>query len=208
MPSGKLSIAPQRGWMHLLVCFLTMIVVVSVLAFGLSAIAGRPIRESFSIAFALVWSIIFVVFVSTYLMGRRNRGAILLDCGRHPARALCLFNAAVFLFLALTGGLVTNITDARGVAGVMFGITFAAYWLMMSLGRLQFTENGIWQYWHLWRWQGLEGYEWHNEASSTLMLQSKSRYLMLSSAALAVPAEQKEAVAKILNKYLADIKTR
>lgn len=185
-----------------------MIVLVNVLAFGLSAIAERPIRESFSIAFAFVWSIIFAVLLSTYLIGRRNRGAILLDCGRHPARALFLFNAVVFAFLTFAGGLATSITDARGVAGGIFGITFAAYWVLMSLGRLQFTENGIWQYWHLLRWQGLEGYQWHNEATSTLILQRKSRYSMFSSAALAVPAEQKEAVAKILDQYLAEIKTR
>lgn len=207
MSNERLSIAPQRSWLPVLVWFLTIIVVVSVLAFGLSAFAGRPIRESFSIAFAFVWGIIFAVLVSGYLMGLRNRGAILLDCGRHPARALLLFNAAAFAFLAVTGAFVGSITDARGVAGLMFATTFAAYWLMMSFGRLQFTENGIWQYWYLLKWQRLEAYDWHSKANSTLMLQTRSRLSMFGSAALAVPAEQKEAVVEILDKYLAEKRT-
>jgi hypothetical protein len=193
----------QRGCMNALICGVGVLGVIGVLTFGISATTGRTLRDSGAMAFAVFWVAIFTAFVSTFLIGRRKRGAILLDCGHHPTRALFLLNAAIFGFLGLGGGFASNTFDSVGIASALFGITFSVYFVFMSFGRLQIVENGIWQYWSLLKWQKLESYEWQGQSTATLMLQAKTKLPFFGRGALPVPAEHKAAVTKLLEQYAA-----
>jgi len=201
MPPRMTSVAWQRGCVNAIICGIGVFGVNGILTFGIAAMTGRTLRDSRAIAFAIFWVAIFAAFVSTFLIGRAKRGAILLDCGHHPTRALFLFNAALFAFLGLGGGFASHTFDTFGIASALFGITFSVYWVLVSLGRLQIVENGIWQYWSLLRWQKLQSYEWKEDANPTLMLQTVTTLPFLGRGALPVPAEHKEAVSKLLEQY-------
>lgn len=203
MPPRMTNAAWQRGCMNAIICGVGVLGVIGVLAFGISATTGRTLRDSGAMAFAIFWVAIFAAFVTTFLIGRAKRGAILLDCGHHPTRALFLLNAAIFAFLGLGGGFASNTFDTVGIASGLFGITFSVFWILISFGRLQIVEKGIWQYWNLLKWQKLESYEWHGDATPTLALQTKTKFPFLGRGALPVPAEHREAVFKLLEQYAA-----
>lgn len=203
MPPRMTSVAVQRGCINAIIAGIGVLGVVGILTFGISAMTGRTLRDSGAIGFAIFWGAIFATSVWTFLIGRRKRGAILLDCGHHPTRALFLFNAAFFGFIGLGGGLVSNTFATLGIGSAVFGITFSVYWVLMSFGRLQIVENGIWQYWSLLKWQKLESYEWQGDATPTLMLQTKTKLAFLGRGALPVPAEHKEDVSELLEQYAA-----
>jgi hypothetical protein len=197
------SIALQRGFMNAIIVGIGVFSVIAILTFGIAAVSGRTVRDSGAIAFTIFWVVIFVAFVSNFLIDRSNRGALLLDCGPHPTRVLFLLNAVIFAFVGLSGGFASHSFDTFGIAGAMFGITFSIYWVVMSVGRLQIVENGIWQYWGLLKWHKLESYEWQDGTNPTLMLQTTTKIPLFGRGALPVPAEHAEAVSKLLEHYAA-----
>ena len=201
MPPRMTSVAWQRGFKNAIICGIGVLCVIGILTFGISALTGRTLRDSRAIALVVFWVAISAAFVSTFLIGRWKRGAILLDCGHHPTRALFLFNAALFAFLGLGGGYASYTFDTLGIASSLFGITFSLYWVLLSFGRLQIFENGIWQYWSLLKWQKLESYEWHGDTNPTLILQTKTKLRILGRGALPIPVEHKEAVSILLDQY-------
>lgn len=201
MPPRMTSVAWQRGFKNALICGIGVLGVIAILAIGISALTGRTFRDSSVIAFAIFWVAIFAAFVLTFLFGHGKRAAILLDCGYHPTRALFLFNAVFFAFLGLGAGFASITFDTLGIA--LFAITVSVYWVLMSFGRLQIVENGIWLYWNLLKWQKLESYEWQGDANPTLMLQTKTKLPFLGRGALPVSAEHKEAVSELLEQYAA-----
>ncbi len=203
MPPRMTGIAWQRGIKNAVICLIGVLGVIGIMAIGVSALTGRTFQDSAAIAFGIFWIGIFVAFVSTFLIGRGKRGEVLLDCGHHPTRALFLLNAAIFAFLGLGGGFASNTFDSLGIASALFGVTFSAYWVLMSLGRLQVVENGIWRYWSLLKWQKLHSYEWQGNSRPTLMLQTKTKLPFLGRGALPIPAEHKEAFSKLLEQYAA-----
>jgi hypothetical protein len=85
------------------------------------------------------------------------------------------------------------------VAGPVFAISFAAYWLIMASGRLQIRRDGLWQYWGLLRWDKIESCRWGGD--STLLVQAKSPLPFLGRGALPVPPEDKQAVDALLQKH-------
>lgn len=201
MPPRMTNAAWQRGFKNATICGIGLFGVIGILTFGISALTGRAFQDVGTIVFAIFGVVIFAGFTLTFLIGRGKRGAILLDCGHHPARGLFLFNAVIFAFLGLGGGFSSN---------ALFGtlsVCWAAYWVLMSFGRLQIFENGIWQYWSLLKWQKLESYEWRGGANPTLMLQTKTKLPFLGRGALPVPAEHKEAASELLEKYAAQKKS-
>jgi hypothetical protein len=157
---------------------------------------GKPISESFGIAFALLWGFVFVWFLATWLLGRQASGQTLLDCGPHPCKKLCLFEAVLFLILGLAGGL-----KVFGVAGPVFGVSFSVYWLFMAGGRLQVRENGVWTYAGLLRWDKIKSYHWAEDC--TLLIRARSPFSFLFRGALPVPPEYKDAFNELLQKHCA-----
>jgi hypothetical protein len=72
------------------------------------------------------------------------------------------------------------------------------FFLIMALGRLQVTENGIWQYWGLLRWRKIASYRWADD--NTLSVTPRAGSLLLRGA-LPVPTEHTKAVDSILSEF-------
>jgi hypothetical protein len=203
MPSRMTNVALQRGFKNAIICGIGVLGVIGFLTFGIKTLTGRSFRDSGAISFAIFWVVIFTGFVLVFFIGRMKRGDVLLDCGHHPTRALFLLNAVLFTFLGLGGGFASDAFGTVGIAGALFGLSFSVYWVLISFGRLQIVENGIWQYWSLLRWRRIESYEWKGDANSTLMLQAKTKLPFLGRGALPVSIEHKEAVSELLEQYAA-----
>ena len=107
-----------------------------------------------------------------------------------------MIQAVIFALLAI--GFI--VTGPRGLylAWPVFCLTFAVYWAIMSRGRLQVRENGLWQYASLLCWEKIESYDWKGETDATLMIQAKTRFAFLGRGALPVSLNDKPQVDALL----------
>ena len=197
MPARMTFAVWSRGFKNMLICLMGVVAFVGGLAFAISAIFEQTRRESLTTAFWIFWILIFAVFVFGWLYGKNGGGAVLLDCGPHPARILFLICAVLIMFMAAGD----SFFGKSGIVSTLVGITFAVYWAIMAFGRLQVREHGIWQYCGLLKWHKIQSYRWEGETAPTLMLQTKTKFLFLGRGALPVPVEQKDAVDELLKKY-------
>jgi hypothetical protein len=189
-----------RGILNAISCGVMLFVFWLLVAELISLISHRSLTESFWLGFAVLWALLYLLFLGTWLYGLRTGGRVLLDCGPHPTRALFLLNAALFMVMGLTGGFALgSLSNSFAFVSPLFGITFGVYWLIMATGRLQVREGGLWQYWALLRWDKIQSIEWSGD--STLLVRAKSRLPFLGRGALPVPPEQKQAVNEFLHKH-------
>jgi len=189
-----------RGIVNALICGSIFFACWSLIAGLISSILQKTLADSFWLAFAILWSLIFSLFLGTWLYGLNAGGRVLLDCGAHPTRVLFLINAALFVVIGLSGGFALgSLSKSCALAGPVFGICFGIYWLIMSTGRLQIRERGLWEYWGLLRWDKIESLQWSGD--STLMVKAKTRLPFLGRGALPVPPEQKQAINELLQKH-------
>jgi len=196
MPPRMTATAWAQGAKNALICGVGLLIVWLPLAVVLWLISGQGILESFGLAWALLSGLIFLVFLGTWLYGRNTGGRVLLDCGPHPTKTLFLINASLFLIMGLTSGLATSFF---GIAGPVFGVSFAAYWLIMATGRLQVRESGMWLYWSLLRWGKIGSYRWVTD--STLLVRANGTLSPLFQGALPVPPEHQQAVEEFLAEH-------
>ena len=197
MPARMTAAVWARGFKNALICGVGVLMGMGLITFAVSVISGQPIRYCINTAFGVFWTLIFSVFVLSWLYGKKTAGSVLLDCGPRPCRNLFLVNAVVFLLLGASGGhtCLAGKCDRFGIWGVLFGVTFSIYWIIMFFGRLQICERGIWQYACLLKWEKLQSYEWEGD---TLNIQVKAKFLFLGKGVLPVPPEQKTAVDDLL----------
>jgi hypothetical protein len=80
---------------------------------------------------------------------------------------------------------------------IIFPLFLLIFSAVMSMGRLQIAENGIWHFVSLWKWRKFESYEWKEDKPATLLLRTKDRPWELN-----VPADRKEAVAQLLEQKI------
>jgi hypothetical protein len=197
MPARMTATAWAQGAKNALICGVGVLFVWLVIVVLIWWIFDQSVFGSFWLAFVAIWCLIFPVFLGTWLYGRNSGGPVLLDCGPHPTRVLFLVNALLFPFVGLTIGLAdTSFLSRFSIAGPIFVVSFAMYWLIMATGRLQIRENGIWAYWALLRWGKIGSYHWASD--STLTVQAKGRLSSLLEGALPVPLEHKQAVDEFL----------
>jgi len=201
MPARMTTTAYAQGVKNALICGIGVLAFWLSIVVVISLVSGKPIRESYGTAFAILWGFIIVWFFAAWMYGRQTGGQVILDCGPHPTRKLFLINAVIFLFLGVTGGLAGTSAASKvlGIAAPVFGISFALYWVIMATGRLQMRETGIWQYWSLLRWSKIDTYSWADDC--TLLLETKGVMSSLGQGTLPVPPEHKEAVEQLLQMH-------
>ena len=200
MPARMTATALGRGATNALICGLIFLVGWLLVAMLISSVSHLPRTESFWLAWAFLWGLIFLLFLGTWLYGLNAGGRVLLDCGPHPTRVLFLINAALFLAMGFGGTLLgSSLSKSFAIASPVFGISFGIYWLIMASGRLQIREGGLWQYWGLLRWDKIESCRWSED--STLMVKAKTRLPFLGRGALPVPPENKQAINELLQKH-------
>ncbi len=200
MPARMTPTAWGRGMLNALICGVIFFAFWLLVAEVISILSHRSLADSWWFAFAILWGLVFLLFLGTWLYGLNAGGTLLLDCGPHPTRFLFLINAALFLFIGLSGGFAMgSLSRSFAYVGPIFGISFGIYWLIMATGRLQIREGGIWQYWALLRWDKIESLQWSGD--TTLLVKAKSRLPFLGRGALPVPPEQKQPIHELLQKH-------
>jgi hypothetical protein len=166
----------------------------------ISSFSHRSLSDSFGLAFAILWGLIFLLLMGTWLYGMNAGGRVLLDCGPHPTRVLFLINAALFTLMGFSGRLALGpLSNSFALISPVLGISLGVYWLIMAKGRLQIREGGLWAYWGLLRWDKIESLRWSGD--STLLVKGKTSLLFLGRGALPVPPEQKQAINELLQKH-------
>jgi hypothetical protein len=184
----------RQGAKNALICGIGVALAWVALAVLFSYVLRQSVAQSFRIAFAVVWAVTFLIFLTTWLYSRLRRGRILLDCGPHPTRWLFVVNFLLFLLVG-TGGVFGFAAD--GILRLTFAVSLGVFWLIIAFGRLQVTERGIWQYWGLLPWSKVGTYRWADD--STLLITPKRRFLLRG--ALPVPPEHKQAVDDFLSQF-------
>ena len=104
MPARMTPTARERGATNSLICGLFFLACWLLVAVLISSVSHRSLSDSSWLAFAILWGLICLLFLGTWLYGLNAGGRVLLDCGPHPTRVLFLINAAVFMVMGLTGG--------------------------------------------------------------------------------------------------------
>src|SRR5215469_10418134 len=156
MPARMTATAWDRGAKNALICGAIFVGGWCLAAVLVAAVTRWSVRDAFWPAFAVLWGLLLLAFLGTWLYGLNAGGRVLLDCGPHPARLLFMLNAALFLVLGGMGGFAGLAWKSFGITSLVFGITFGVYWVIMATGRLQVREGGLWQYWALLRWDKIE----------------------------------------------------
>lgn len=188
-----------QGAKKALIC-VGIVVVQLTIAAAISLATSQPMSHSFWLAWAVLWVLILLVLIGTWVYGRKAGGPILQDCGPHPRKKLYLLMALFYLLLGVTGGVTgASVPKTFGVGGPVSEISLAVYLLIAATRRLQMREHGIWQYWSLLRWNKIGSYYWASDC--TLMVRGNSRLVFLWKGALPVPPELKQAVDELLQKH-------
>ena len=112
---------------------------------------------------------------------------MLLDCGGHPTRWLFLGNAAIFFIAGLTGS-IFNFNESIGQWGTLFALSFAAYWVLIGIGRLGIYKHGVWAYWGLMQWKRVKKYSWADDG--TLIVKMSGPLSIPWRGAIPVPIER------------------
>ena len=200
MPARMTPTAWGRGTANALICLVIFFAFWLLVAEVVSVLSRLSLADSCWFAFAILWGLIFLLFLGTWLYGLNAGGTVLLDCGHHPTRVLFLIEAVLFTFMGLSGGLALgSLSQSFGLVSPVFGISFGIYWLILATGRLQIREGGIWQYWGLLRWEKIESLRWSGDF--TLLVKAKTRLPLLGRGALPVPPEKKQAINELLQKH-------
>ncbi len=203
MPPQMTSTAYRQGAKNALVCGAGVLVMWLLIGGAIWQTTGKPISESFGIAFALLLGFSSVWFLAAWFHGRQAGGQTLLDCGPHRSKKVfLLFAMFSLLMLGLTGlRAVISASNVFGIAGPVLWVSFGVCWLIMAGGRLQVRENGIWQFWCLLRWGKIKSYHWADDRA--LLVRARGPVSFLFWGALPVPPEYKDAFDQLLQKHCA-----
>jgi len=121
------------------------------------------------------------------------------DLGGMATRGDQRFICSVGLLVVCSAvALVLSLFVHRGLSELLRIVYIRGFFLIMALGCLQVTENGIWQYWGLLRWRKIASYRWADD--NTLSVTPRAGSLLLRGA-LPVPTEHTKAVDSILSEF-------
>ena len=202
---GMTTAAWKRGFLNMVMCGFGVCLALLLLTMLVSFFRNDQSAVSLGIAFGLFWVFAIAGVIFSWIAGRASAGPLLLDGGPHPTRGLFLVNAVLMMLAGC--GIWGSMSDEYGIVGTLFCFSFAGYWFLMSLGRLQICENGLWQYWSLLKWKRIKSYDWTGDTDATLMIQTAHRFAFLGKGALPVRLEQKEAVDALLKRKMSDTAT-
>ncbi|MBK6496565.1 MAG: hypothetical protein IPG05_15940 [Gemmatimonadetes bacterium] len=190
----------DRGVRNALICTVAIIVVVGLGSYVVASVTHRSLFQAAGIVGAVGYVIVLAVFFGLWLRGRARRGTVILDCGPHPMRWLCLMLAVLVPLMSL----MTMLSSTSGRSIWAFGgpglmLLQSPFMAVVGFSRLQVTELGLWQYYGLLPWEKISSVSWTPE--STLLIQAKGRFVSLSKGALPVPPAHRAAIADLLAQH-------
>lgn len=144
-------------------------------AWAISHLTGLDFKSSLEICLAICFVISLMYQFDRWLDGTRSRGEVLVDIGFIKDRDGLIF--ACFLFLLMD--LILNFGDwslARTfrMGGHFYLITVAFFLWVGANSSLKITQNGIWVYTGLIRWQDIHSYYW--EGDCKLIIKTKGKW--------------------------------
>ena len=115
-------------------------------------------------------------------------GTLLLDAGPYPQRRLFIFVASAWLIAA-----VLNLDFSQGIRAFTesqaLNLSLAVFYILLSFGRLQVHQKGIWLYYGSLPWHKIKSYRWHK---GTLYFEAKGIQFWTQNSCM-VPEEHVEA---------------
>jgi len=201
------ALGKPRYWLSVFAVVLALIAAalayLSLAAADVSLILNRTFGESFKAVFLFVEfvSLLALLFVlGIWISSLRSRGRVLLDFGPDRLRMLFLAVGTLCLLAAILSGAeaVANLTVPRWSTVLLapLQLAIAVQFLVRVTGRVQITENGIWQNWNLLRWERIGSYRWVDD--STLLAVTGQGPVSLK---LPVPPEHRRTVEEILTQH-------
>jgi hypothetical protein len=203
------SVALRQGRNRALVCLVVFILVTIVLTVAIRHWCQWPLGQSFQAVLGVLSVFFFVAFFQKWFRGRSRAGPLVLDCGEHLTKRLFLINAVMWSVFAVFAVAAVLVTAFLGKDDLLIRIlvalwlaSFAIYWFIMTFGRLQIRENGVWYYTELLNWDRIESHEWLGEPNPKLILKTRAKPPFFGRGALPLPLEYQDAVDELLRKYV------
>ena len=193
----------RMGYRNALICGAGLLGLAALGSLVISHLFGRSFRDSLSLSLNVLWGTCLIGWVVAWQRGYAAAGPVLLDCGPHPTRGLFRFNAALGVVLGLA-----SIVNSRGAAGsqifsgAIFWLTMGAFFLALSLDRLQLRHNGVWQYGGLLRWEKIESFHWKEQSTLVVKTTHTSWMPWIREGALSVPPHLKEEFDRIWRQHV------
>lgn len=202
---GMTPAAWNRGLTTSLIWGIPLFVIVNAVAFGIATQVGADWFHTLLIA-AIVATGVFVALgivfgIHMALCSRRdrkNRGAVLVDCGYHPGRHWLYVQPVLVTLLTCLFMALMPYWARWGMIGLTVLVWMHAVAMLRS--RLTICENGIWRHWNLLRWDQIRSHHW--EAGPTLLIQTGWTTSMVSREAIPIPAALQQQVDRLLIEHL------
>jgi hypothetical protein len=191
--------AKVQGYRNALLCGLGVVALVGGVAVTVSITWGVPLAYAVIGSLLALLGISGVVMLGSWLRGRNSSGPVLLDLGPNPIKdgarraawSMGVFAvSAAISFWWVAPAFATLLGGALGLAALFF--------FLMSHGRLQVRENGLWQYWALLRWEEIGSCRW--EGDSALWVNTKGFFSWFQRVLPVAPGQRQE-VHELLLKY-------
>lgn len=187
----------QIGARNALIAGLTILVLMGLGTLAVTKLSDRSFKDALSITFGLFWITVLTNFLISWIWGRSVSGKLVLDCGPSPSRATAFFAAAMFV----VSGLIYFEQPNGAPPGYKFWFSFALFYLIMGLSRVQIRENGIWQGGSLMKWGKILAFEWNGQTQGAVKVQLRSRFPFAGRGVLLIPDEHKEACCRELEAH-------
>lgn len=125
---------------------------------------------------------------------RRRLGSVLVRLPRLPTQRMF---AAVGAMQLTSGLAISRISPVGALLIAGSGLFF----IVCAIRRFELREQGIAGVENAWPWREVEYYEWVGKDRGTLRLSLYWKWWFRTSGVVPVPADQREAVARILQQY-------
>lgn len=197
---GMTKAAWKRGLLNMITVAVPMFILVEV---GKRLLSGPSKYEQLMSVFWITTTIFVLCVVAGAIetcWSWRKSGRVLIDGGEHPGRVVFRINACMMTCFGI-GTLWAGPTSMPPVMGYGM-LAFAFFMMLMSCGRLQFCDAGIWQYWNLLPWRKIRSYEFVEGTNPTLLIRTTSKIPFLRRGAYPVPQDVRERVELLLSQQI------
>jgi hypothetical protein len=145
---------------------------------------------------ALTWLGIVVVLIAIPFIEARRRmlGPVLMRLPRVPSQRMFVAVGAMQLTIALS---MWSISPGGASLTACSGLVF----VVCAVRRFELREQGIAGIENAWPWREVEYYDWVGKGRGTLHLRLYWKWWFRASGLVPVPADQREAVTRILREY-------
>ena len=149
-------------WRFRLKSFITpgiTVVAMFLVPFLISLVTSWSYWRTFNIVIVSLLTLLILTILVQLLFIKPRAGQILLDAGPYPQWRLYVFIASLWLVAA-----VLDMDFSQGVRVFVqsqaFSLLLAAFYILLSFGRLRVYQRGIWLYTGLLPWHKIRSYRW------------------------------------------------